>query len=121
MHLAVCFAERGKPVVPETGFLFFCRRMTAKTCAEHSRSVREDLIWKLGVLAWSLKGLSIEGHNERRLETLVDSKSCGCTRNFLVGKEEVTGSILVEGSSFLNRKGLYHLILFGLSTLRSLK
>jgi len=66
-------------------------------------------------------GLSVEGYNERRLETSVDSKSCGCTRNFLFGKEEVTGSILVEGSKFLNLSVSRHLIIFGLRAAWSLK
>ena len=69
----------------------------------------------------SLRSLSVEGYNERRLETLVDSKSCGCIRNFLFGKEEVTGSILVEGSRILNLRGLPLLILFVLRPTWSLK
>ncbi len=47
-----------------------------------------------------LKNLSIVGDNVRLPESSVDSKSWRSIRDFLFGKEEVTGSILVEDSRF---------------------
>ncbi len=49
---------------------------------------------------WSLKGLSIGSDKWRRPETSVDSKICGCTRNFLHGVEEVARSNRVAPTRF---------------------